>query len=48
MGMSRVGVLPASKAIRRVTVEPGPAALGLSGGGSRALQALAELSIKAL
>lgn len=49
--MSRAGVLPASKAIRRVTAEPVPAVLGLGGSGGggvggRALQAPAQLSVE--
>ena len=47
--MSWVGVLPASKAIHRVTVEPVPTVLGLGGGGGLGSQALpvpAQLSVE--
>lgn len=48
--LSRVGVLPASEAMRGVTAEPVPAVLGLGGGGGvggRALQAPAQLGVEA-
>lgn len=50
MVLSRVGVLPASEAMRGVTAEPVPAVLGLGVGGGvggRALQAPAQLGVEA-